>query len=375
MAIAFQALLLPIAAGLAVFMAGMKIMEHALYAWTGGWMKSMLARLTGTPLLGLLTGTGTTAVLQSSSAVTVVTIGMVNAGVLSFPRTLGIILGTNIGTCLTTELIGLNLSAASLPALAASTALWLAACLPLPVFRKAGRVVAAVRGLSLAAAGFCGIMLGIRIMQGIVPYLQERGFLAWFLEHAQRSPLWGIIAGAILTAVIHSSAASIAMTMSLAGLGAIPVPLGIAIVLGCNVGTCVTALIAGIGGGRFGRYVAYSHLILNVAGTVLFYPFIELLHAASAWITAEPAGQIAHAQTIFNVICSLLALPVCYLPAIRRIGGDESAIDHAPDKSGANPGKSRVNLHPGTNSGETRTRMHDSGATPGKTGSRPGKTG
>lgn len=319
MMVAIKQFLFPLAAGLAVFLFGMKTMEYALYAWTGDWMKNVLSRLTRTPLLGLVTGTGTTAVLQSSSAVTVVTIGMVNAGLINFSRTLGIILGTNIGTCLTTELIGLNLSGASVPALLASSAVWLASWLPVPPFNKAGRFTVALRGLSLAAAGFCCIMLGIRIMQEIVPYLQQKGLLGWFLEHAQRSPLWGIVAGAVLTAVIHSSAAAIAMTMSLASLGAIPVPLGVAIVLGCNVGTCATALVAGIGGSRYGRYVAYSHLILNLAGALLFYPFIEQLARLSAWLASDPGGQLAHAQTLFNVISSLLALPVCYMPAIRKL--------------------------------------------------------
>lgn len=315
----FHQFLLPLAAGLAVFLFGMKIMAYALHAWTGEWMRSMLARMTRTPLHGLMTGTVTTALLQSSSAVSVVSIGMVNAGVLTFPRTLGIILGTNIGTCLTTELIGLNLTEGAMPGLLVSSAVWMAAWLPLPPFRTAGKVAAAIRGLSLAVAGFCCIMLGIRIMQAIVPFLQDRGLLGWFLEHARISPLWGIVAGAVLTAVIHSSSAAIAMTMTLAALDAIPVPLGIAIVLGCNIGTCVTALIAGFGGNKFGRYVAYSHIILNVAGALLFYPFIAQLHAVSAWLSAEPGAQIAHAQTLFNIICSVLALPVCYLPFIQNM--------------------------------------------------------
>lgn len=320
-----QAFLFPLMAGLAVFLAGMKIMETALQAWTGGWMKTALARLTRTPLLGLITGAGTTAVLQSSSAVTVVTVGMVNAGVLTFPRTLGIILGTNIGTCLTTELIGLNVAGGSPAALAACFAVWLATLLPVPLPRRLVAAVAAVRRLSLAAAGFCGVLFGVRLMQGIVPYLQEKGLLVWFLEHAGRSLLWGIVAGAVLTAVIHSSSAAIAMTMSLAALGVLPVPLGIAIVLGSNIGTCLTALLAGLGGGRYGRYVAYSHIMLNVAGAALFYPFIDGLHALAAWLAADPAVQIARAQTLFNVICSVLALPVCYLPALQRLGLHETA--------------------------------------------------
>src|SRR5690606_14535374 len=240
----FRQFLFPLSAGLAVFMAGMKTMEHALYAWTGEWMKTMLARLTRTPLRGLLTGTVAAAALQSSSAVTVLTVGMVSAGVLTFPRSLGIILGANIGTCLTTELIGLKMEdGAFFPALCACIAVHLAVRMPGSPLRKAPKLAAAGGGLFLAAAGFGGILLGIRIMQGIVPYLRDNGLFSWFLEHAGRSPLWGIAAGAALAAAIHSSSAAIAMAMGLSALGVLPVPLAIAIMLGCNVGTCVTALI------------------------------------------------------------------------------------------------------------------------------------
>jgi len=339
----FRQFLFPLSAGLAVFMAGMKTMEHALYAWTGEWMKTMLARLTRTPLRGLLTGTVAAAALQSSSAVTVLTVGMVNAGVLTFPRSLGIILGANIGTCLTTELIGLKMEdGAFFPALCACIAVHLAVRMPGSPLRKAPKLAAAAGGLSLAAAGFCGILLGIRIMQGIVPYLRDNGLFSWFLEHAGRSPLWGIAAGAALAAAIHSSSAAIAMAMGLSALGVLPVPLAIAIMLGCNVGTCVTALIAGFGGGRYGFLAAASHFILNAGGVLLFAPFIPWLHALSAWLTPDPAGQIAHAQTLFNIISSLLALPLCYLPAIGRLGArgfaggnPGSGVAVVPDAAGA----------------------------------------
>jgi len=331
MAVMFRQFLFPLAAGLFVFLAGMKIMECALGAWTGGRMKTMLARLTRTPLLGLLTGTVATAALQSSSAVTVLTVGMVNAGVLTFPQTLGIVLGANIGTCLTTELVGLQLTGGAFPALVVCLAAHLLARMPFSPLRRAPAAAAAVSGLSLAAAGFCGIMLGIRIMQGIVPFLRENGLFAWFLDHAGRSPLWGIAAGAVLAAVIHSSSATIAMAMGLSALGVLPVPVAIAVVLGSNAGTCLTALLAGIGGGRYGLFVAVSHTVLNVAGVVLFYPFIAPLHALSAMITQDPAGQIAHAQTLFNVICSLLALPVCYLPVFRHLAPSGSAAGRDPN--------------------------------------------
>lgn len=330
----FTGLIFPLCMGLLVFLFGMKLMEFALFQWTGSWLKAVLRRMTRSPLRGLLVGTGTTALLQSSSAVSVITIGFVNAGILTFPQTLGIILGTNIGSCITTELIGLKMGGNVTPALLLSSTVWLLTWIPrLRSLAAVSKAMLAIRGISLSIAGFCFILLGIQFMQAIVPYLQEHGLLSWFIEHAQRSLLWGIIAGAILTAVIHSSAAAIAMTMGLAALSMIPVPLGIAIVLGANIGTCATALVASIGGSRFGQYVAYSHILLNIGGAILFYPFITQLHALSAIFTGEPSSQIAHAQTLFNLISSMLALPLCYLSVLRRIQPDapsrafSSAVD------------------------------------------------
>jgi len=316
----FQGLIAPLAAGLTMFLFGMKVIEFALFQWTGELMKTTLKKLTRSPFRGLVVGTGTTALLQSSSAVTVVTIGFVNAGILTFPQTLGIILGTNIGSCLTTELIGLRFTKNMLPALIVSASVWIALiAVPETRIRALNRLANALRGISLAVAGFSCLLLALDIMQAIVPYLQERGFLAWFIDRAQTSPLWGIAAGACLSAAIHSSAAAIAITMGFASLGLLPVDLGIAVILGSNIGTCVTAMIAAVGGSRYGQYVAWSHLLLNVGGTVLFYPLIGLLERTVAAIASDPASQLAHAQTLFNVVCSLIALPFCYLPALKRI--------------------------------------------------------
>lgn len=316
----FTELVAPLAAGLAMFLFGMKVIEFALFQWTGAYMKTTLTQLTRSPLRGLIVGTGTTALLQSSSAVTVMTIGLVNAGVLTFPQTLGIILGTNIGSCLTTELIGFRITDNMMPALLVSASCWIAS-LAVPPMRSqaANRAINAVRGLSLSLAGFSCLVLALEIMQTIVPFLQERGLLAWFIDKARASFLWGIVAGACLTALIHSSAASIAIAMGFASLGLLPVDLGIAVILGSNIGTCATALIAAVGGSRYGQYVAWSHLLLNVGGTILFYPLIVPLEQLVAVLASDPASQLAHAQTLFNIVCSLLALPLCYLPALKRI--------------------------------------------------------
>lgn len=312
-------LLIPVIFGFALFLFGMKLMETSLQAWAGPRLIAGLRASTRTPLTGMLSSTVATALLQSSTAVTVMTIGLVNAGLLSYARTLGIILGGNIGTCLTTELIALNISRWG-PAIAVSSLmLWAASVmaeefLPRYVITAWSHLLRPLQLGALVLLGFSLILIAIVWMQSIGPALEDRGVIDWLLGHAGDSLLWGAAAGAVITALIHSSAAAIAMTMGLTATGVLPVPFGIAMVIGANVGTCITAVIAAIGGTKSGRFVAWSHVLLNVVGAVLFLPLTPLLAEISAWISSDPAAQIAHSQTIFNVVCSLLALPACYLP-------------------------------------------------------------
>lgn len=314
----FISIIVPTAAGLSIFLFGMKAMEWALHRLAGRYLHVILERFTRTPARGMATATGITALLQSSTAVTVITIGLVNAGVMKFPQTLGIILGSNIGTCMTTELVGINLSRYALPLLLAAACFWFGA-LSLPEHRYRSSRLHSLRLMPIAVAGFACVLLGMRVMQGIAPALQTKGMLAWFVQKSQESLFWGIAAGAVLTALLHSGAVVIAMAMGLASVQAVSPVLGIAIVIGANVGTCVTALIASIGGTRFGYYVAWSHIALNAGGALLFYPLIGPLEELTRMLAANPGAQIAHAQTIFNIVCSLIALPLCYLPQLRRI--------------------------------------------------------
>lgn len=320
----FSLIILPMAAGLTIFLFGMKAMEWALHSWAGHYLQTILERFTRTPARGLVTATGITAVLQSSTAVTVITIGLVNAGVMKFPQTLGIILGSNIGTCMTTELVGLDLTRLALPILLGAAVFWFST-LSLPDRRFSSSRLRSLRLAPIAVMGFACVLLGMQVMQSITPALQSMGMLGWFVQKAQESLFWGVMAGAAVTALLHSGAVTIAMTMGLASIQAITPELGIAIVIGANIGTCVTALIASIGGSRFGLYVAWSHILLNAGGALLFFPLTGVLDRLTALLTTDPGAQIAHAQTIFNIVCSLIALPLCYLPGLRRIQPDAAS--------------------------------------------------
>ncbi|GLX69177.1 Na/Pi cotransporter family protein [Paenibacillus glycanilyticus] len=318
-----QSILLPMAIGFTIFISGMKLMELALHRLAGPYLQGILQRSTATPIHGMAIGTVTTAFLQSSTAVTVIAIGLVNAGLLTFPRTLGIILGSNIGTCLTTELIGLSLNKLSVPLLLLSLTVWLVTVLfkefgALPSVRSF-KLIETIRSSAVALGGFSMLLSGMALMQAIGPAVQESPLFHWFLEKSTSSLWWGLAAGAVLTAIVHSSAAVIGMIMGFASIGAMPLELGVAIVLGANIGTCVTALLASFSGSKSGQYVAWSHTLLNAGGALLFMPFLGELSAVSEWFANSPASQIAHAQTIFNVLSSLIALPLCYLPTIRKL--------------------------------------------------------
>ncbi|WP_168119309.1 Na/Pi symporter [Paenibacillus sp. HB172176] len=319
----FQTLIMPLLFGFAVFLCGMKLMELALHRLGGPYLNKLIHSATDTPVRGMTTGAVATAFLQSSTAVTLISIGMVNAGLLTFPRTLGIILGTNIGTCLTTELIGLEIHQLALPLLVCSILMWLGTVL-LAEVGLVSRLQAVgwldpFRSAAVALCGFGLVLSGLSIMQAAGPYVQNSAMFDWFLDKASSNLWWGLVAGAVITAAVHSSTAVIGLAMGFAATGVLPAPLGIAIMLGANVGTCMTAVLASIGGSRAGRLVAVSHIALNVGGALLFMPLVHELSIVSGLLSHTPSSQIARAQTLFNIVSSLLALPLCYLRILRRL--------------------------------------------------------
>jgi len=280
----------------ASFLLGMTWMRIGLFNLSGGAMESNLRKMTGTPLKGMLTGIAMTVVLQSSSAVTVIAVGLVSARILSFPQTVGIILGTNIGTTVTLEFLAFDLSALIIPLLVIGALLLL--------FRKA----------RVRSWGF--ILLGIGIifasMEGfgrLARPLESVGYVQEMLLMMKEQPLAALGLGVVLTALIQSSTVMTGIAMSFIGAGALSLETGIAIMLGANIGTCATALLAGIGAGAEARLVAYSHMWLNVGGALLFYPFMPMLADWSGAMGGDPDSQLAHASVLYNIACSAIVLP------------------------------------------------------------------
>jgi phosphate:Na+ symporter len=288
--------LIPLSTGLVIFLFGMQVMRFGFENLFIDQVKSVLQKLTSSPLVGMLTGTVTTALMQSSSAVSLITIALTNARMMSLRQAMGIILGANIGTSLTTELIAFQIHDLGLYFFVLGCALFLVS-------------KAEVRGTGMVIGGFGLLFIGLNTMQAILPYIKQVGWLEALYDFSQLHVLGGIVAGTVATALLQSSTATTAMTMTLMYDGLIPLSIGIAVILGSNIGTCVTAILGSIGGSRGAKQVALFHVLINVWGVLLFLPIFDPFIRLIEWLTSQPAQQLAHAQTIFNVLCSLIFLP------------------------------------------------------------------
>lgn len=304
--------------GLAMFLYGMDRMSRALQRAAGDAMKRLLARLTATPLLGVLTGLAVTAVLQSSSAATVMVIGFVSAGLLELPRAVAVIYGINIGTTMTAQLIAFDVQTLVYPVLFLGFLLDFAACRP------------RWRAVGEAVFSFGLLFEGIDILgRALQPLAGQAVFLDW-MTRVKESPLLGILLGLSMTMVVQSSSATIALLQNVArqaGPDGIHSVLGLAgavpVLLGDNIGTTVTALLACIGQGKDAARAALAHSCFNLSGSLLaavllpwFVRLVELISPKGPELEII-SRQIANAHTAFNVCCALLWLP--FLPWMVRL--------------------------------------------------------
>jgi phosphate:Na+ symporter len=280
-----------------IFLLGMGFLRIGLFNLSGDSMQSFLSTVTNKPWKGFLTGTFLTGILQSSSAVMVMTVGLVSAGCLTFPQTIGIILGTNIGSTLTTEFITFSLEKWVVPGVILGAALCF---VPKTAYRSIGVALIGLSAIFTAMGGFkmlAGPISSYEIIQRLLGSMEEHLFLA-------------ILTGIFITAIIHSSSATIGITMSFIIGDQVSVFTAIAVMLGSNIGTCITGYMASIGSGPEAKFTAYAHIWLNVLGVVAFIPFIGSLESMAALLTTDKAVQLAHASVLFNSITSLLVLPV-----------------------------------------------------------------
>ena len=287
--------------GLALFLFGMEQMADALKAVAGERMRQVLATLTTNRITGALTGAFVTAVIQSSSVTTVLVVGFITAGLLSMSQSIGVIMGANIGTTITAQIIAFKITEYALGMIAAGFAVVFAA--KRERYKQWGYLV---MGLGL-------IFFGMGVMgDAMAPLRKYQPFIDLMIR--LENPGWGILAGALFTALVQSSSATTALVIVMASQALITLPAGIALAFGANIGTCVTALLATIGKPREALRAAMVHVLFNVAGVLVWVGFIDQLAqlvttlsptaeglGGVARLAAETPRQIANAHTIFNV--------------------------------------------------------------------------
>jgi phosphate:Na+ symporter len=289
--------LFSVAGGLAVFLFGLRILSDALKRAVGDRMRVVIERLTGKAYRGALVGMVTSATLQSSTMTMVLLIGMINAGILTLAQGIGVMLGSEIGTTLTAQIIAFKIGFYYMPSIAVGYFLG-------ETFRgkKAGDVGRIILGLGL-------VFLGMSIFTGGLKGLAESPVILRLLQACGNNVFLGVLVGAAVTAAIHSSAAMTALVIGLGGSGLISLPAAIAIVLGANIGTTVTAQIASIGTSLSSRRLAVTQLVVNVAGVAAFLPFLPWFVRLVEMTSASLPRQIANAHTIFNVAVTLALIP------------------------------------------------------------------
>ncbi len=291
--------LLMLLGGLGLFLYGMQMMGSGLEAAAGNRMKRILERLTSNPILGVLVGAGITAVVQSSSATTVMVVGFVNSGMMTLRQAVWVIMGANIGTTITGQLIALDVGAIA-PLFAFIGVL-------LVVFIKK----ASVRYYGQIIAGLGILFIGMDMMSSsMAPLRESETFVSLLTQFS--NPLLGILAGAIFTAIIQSSSASVGILQALASSGVIGLSNAVFVLFGQNIGTCITAVLASIGTSRNAKRTTIIHLMFNIIGTILFTIvciFTPLTDLVSSWTPDNPSAQIANMHTLFNIVTTLLLLP------------------------------------------------------------------
>ncbi len=298
--------------GLCLFLFGMTVMGEALERRAGGSLKKILARLTKNKLMAFLTGLGVTAVIQSSSATTVMVVGFVNSGIMTLRQSIGVIMGANIGTTVTAWILSLggisgeNIFVKLLKPSSFTPVLALIGIVFL-MFGKSSKK----KDTGTILLGFATLMFGMDIMSGSVAGLADvPAFRNMFLLF--KNPILGVLVGAILTAIIQSSSASVGILQALSATGQVSYGAAVPIIMGQNIGTCITAILSSFGTNKNAKRAAIVHLSFNVIGTIIWLSLFSLISAllkpAFLDVSASHFG-IAVAHSAFNIACTFLLLP------------------------------------------------------------------
>ena len=317
--------------GLCLFLFGMSLMGQALERRAGGELRELLGKMTGKVMAGFLTGLGVTAIIQSSSATTVMVVGFVNSGLMTLRQAINVIMGANVGTTVTAWLLSLGGID--------SGSVWVRLLKPTsftPVLALIGVIYymfckdSRKKDTGMILLGFATLMFGMDTMSSAVSGLRNvPEFVNLFL--AFKNPVLGVLAGAVLTGIIQSSSASVGILQALAMTGAVSYAAAIPIIMGQNIGTCVTAMLSSIGTNKNARRAAVVHLMFNVIGVAVLltvFCIVKLLFAPAILDESATMYGIALAHSAFNVLCTAMLLPM---------GGalEKLAIRMVPDRGGA----------------------------------------
>ena len=284
--------------GLGLFLYGMKIMGEGLENSAGDKLKGILEKVTKNRFIGVIVGAAVTAIVQSSSATTVMVVGFVNAGLMNLIQAAGVIMGANIGTTITAQLVAFKLTDYA------------------PLFIAIGAIIVIAakakkrKELGNIILGFGLLFMGMAAMSSAMKPLATSPVFEQLVLSIGDNTLIGIIVGLGMTAVLQSSSATTGILISLATAGAINIEAALPILFGCNIGTCVTALLACIGTTITAKKAAIIHLLFNVIGTLIFLPFISLLGDLVQYLSpGEVARQVANAHTVFNIAATIIIFP------------------------------------------------------------------
>ena len=280
--------------GIGLFIYGIKLMSEALQAIAGDRMRQLIGTLTNTAWRGVLIGTLVTGIIQSSTAVTVMTVSFVNAGLMQLKQAIGIVMGANIGTTFTAQIIAFQVKDFALPVLAVGVLF--------SIFGKRSKH----RHFGNGLVGFSLLFLGMQTMEASMYFLRDS---KEFFQQFSVNPMLGILAGVLLTIVVQSSTVTVGLTIAMATQGLLTIEAAVPIIFGDNIGTTFTAVLSCIGTKRAAQQTALSHVLFNVIGVfifmLVFHPFIKLVTITSDDI----ARQLANAHTLQNVLSTLLFLP------------------------------------------------------------------
>ncbi len=320
--------------GLALFLFGMDVMGKSLERLAGGKLQTVLAKMSSTVPRGFFLGLAVTAVIQSSSATTVMVVGFVNSGIMTLQQAIGVIMGSNVGTTVTSWLLSLTALEGDSFLIQVFKPSTLAPLLgvvgiALFMFTKTEKK----QGVGTILLGFMALMTGMELMSDSMEFLKEEQWFANLMVSFQ-NPILGILAGAVLTAVIQSSSASVGILQGLCATGAITVGSAFPIILGQNIGTCVTAMLSTVGANRNARRTALVHLYFNIVGVLIIALLvygINLLYPLAILNTVAGPMEIAIIHTGFNLAATLILLPMSkLLEKLAYMTIPQQAVHQAP---------------------------------------------